>query len=514
MPPPGEVHSDHNTNKGAKQAPQEVVQTLFPKQRRRSISPTVFSPAFARRAHARNRVDGRGYRPHLVCAIIGLVGMLAFDGLAEWLVMLPVVVCFVRWLATWRSMLDALSQPVSIAILAAGVWGLLALAWSGDVMRGLDELSAFRHALLVLALWSLRDHRGLLIAALAAGFGIGHVTQAAHAIGVWGDVAWLRSPRLPDRNSGWWDPVVGGTLLCGAVGLHLPAALRGRGWARWIGVAGLCAAIGGVVATGTRGAWIAAGGLLAIAVALTLWRALRGGIGRADRRKLLGVLAMGPIAVGVAALVAGPTVMGRATRGVDEVRRVFRERDFTSDTGRRLFMWVESLHALERHPWGGQGTGGLVEPARGQARRVGIDPGLVLDHAHGMWMHLAGTQGVVGLACWAAVGASGLYSAGRCRGRTRRCRDPQSRDRRPEAAIADLRIGLRVQLAQAYAMAPPWALGGLLLAGVFDTVQVNSQTAMLLFAVLGLCAMGRRAGRDSLGDQSSAAPRVNRHDPT
>lgn len=417
--------------------------------------------------------------------------MLAFDGLAEWLVMLPVVACLIRWLATWRSMIDALRQPVSIAIMGAGLWGVLALAWSGDVGRGLDELSAFRHALLLLALWPLRDHRGVLIAALAAGFGIGHAIQAAHAIGVWADVAWLRSPRLPDRNSGWWDPVVGGTLLCGAVGLHLPAALRGYGGARWVGIVGLCAAIGGVVATGTRGAWLAAGGLIAMAAAITLGQLFQRGLGRPDNRGLAIALGLGIIAAGAAALIAGPAVMGRAARGVQEVRQTLRDRDFTSDTGRRIFMWVEAVNALEHDPWGGLGTGGLVQPAREHAQRIGMDPALVLDHAHGMWMHIGGTQGAVGLACWGGVAAAGWWSAGRWRLRTRFA--PAAADaRRLESSHARSERLDATYLAEAYELAPRWALLGILLAGVFDTVHVNSQTAMLLFAVLALCSMGRK----------------------
>ncbi len=59
--------------------------------------------------------------------------------------------------------------------------------------------------------------------------------------------------RLPGRNSGWWQPVVGGTMLTAGVGLHLPAALTGRGKWRLIGVFGLVASISGVAATGLAG---------------------------------------------------------------------------------------------------------------------------------------------------------------------------------------------------------------------------------------------------------------------
>lgn len=425
-------------------------------------------------------MDRRGYPVHLLCAVIGLLGLLAYDGVAEWLVVLPVAACLIRGLATWRSAADALGQSVCVAILAAGVWSLSAVLWSSDPVNGLDEVGTLRNALLVPALWPLRDHRGLLIAALAVGFGLGNLTQIGHAVGVWGDVAWLRWPRLPDRNSGWWDPVVGGTLLCGAVGLHVPAALWGRGRSRWVGVLGVCAAIAGVVATGTRGAWLASAALVGLAIAFAVVRAMRRGAG-ADRRGVLVVVALGVVSAGVAGVVAGPAVMGRASRGVGEIQRAVEQGDFASDTGRRLLMWIESWRAWRAEPLRGIGTGGLADWARVGAASRGVDAGNVLDHAHGMWVHIAAVQGTIGVGLWGWVIAAGIASGLR-------------RTRRNAIGVGWRGVGRPDArgLAEAYALGPVWALGGLALAGVFDVVHINSQTSMLLFAVLGLCAMGRR----------------------
>src|SRR5690606_40313370 len=59
--------------------------------------------------------------------------------------------------------------------------------------------------------------------------------------------------RLPGRNSGWWDPVIAGSLLTAALGLHLPAALWGKKVWRALGIAGCAITLPGILATGTRG---------------------------------------------------------------------------------------------------------------------------------------------------------------------------------------------------------------------------------------------------------------------
>jgi O-antigen ligase len=230
-----------------------------------------------------------------------------------------------------------------------------------------------------------------------------------------------------------------------------------------------------VAATGTRGAWLATAALLVIAGLWAIWRRLstpRESRGGRERRTLWIAAGLGVVSVVGAALVAGPEVVGRAGRGVEEIRRVMDEGDFSTDTGRRLFMWIESWRALAAHPLGGLGAGGLNAWAESAAATRGLDPALVLPHAHGMWVHLGATQGLVGVGLWAAVLGAAVASGVA----------PRPRSGHAPGAAA---------LSRAYSLSPVLALVGLALAGVFDTVHVNSQTAMLLFALVALCAMGR-----------------------
>ncbi|MCB9840278.1 MAG: O-antigen ligase family protein [Phycisphaeraceae bacterium] len=419
----------------------------------------------------RNRRDGRGYRTHGALAVLGLVGLLAYDGAAEFLVWFPVAACLVRAIPACREVVVAALSPVGLAAMGVAAWSAVSLVWSLDPRQGFDEWAAVRHALLIPALWVVRDHRAWLIAALAMGFALGHVTQVGHAIGVWGDVAWLRWPRLPDRNSGWWDPVVGGSLATAAVGLHMAALLRGRGRWRVVGGAGVLAAMAGVVATGTRGAWLAAAGL----VGLGMLVAVVGAVRRGGWRRVWVPVVIAAVGAGVGAVVAGPTVLERGERAVGEVRRVLEEGDFATDTGRRLLMWQESWRAVSAQPIRGVGEGGLVAWATRDVEARGIDAGLLLPHAHGMWAQVLAATGVVGGVLWAVV------------------------------IVLALRVGWgganesgdasRGGFEAAYATAPAWGLVGLLMAGVFDPVQLNSQTSMLLWAFVALCAMGAGSRR-------------------
>jgi hypothetical protein len=123
----------------------------------------------------------------------------------------------------------------------------------------------------------------------------------------------------------------------------------------------------------------------------------------------------------------------------------------------------------------------LNQWAEAAAARRGLDPALVLPHAHGMWVHAAATQGLIGVAVWSVVVGVALVCGAAADGR----HAPPRVEIQPE--IPDFWS----QISDAYSLAPGSALVGLILAGLFDTIHVNSQTAMLLFALIALCAMGR-----------------------
>jgi len=424
----------------------------------------VLDGAYANREEIEHRFgeqrlrDAAARRGHLIvaCGFCLLVGspitVMEVAGvilIAVFLLRLP------RVAGLW---IHGVGQPPYLLLTAWAAWWVLGLSWSSDRAHGLDELANLRWMLIPMAIWPVMDGRRWLVWALAAGFVFGYASQVWHGIGRALEVEWMTFDRLPTRNSGWWDPVVGGSLLCAALGLHLPPAAFGRGRERWIGLAGVAATLAALLATGTRGAWAGGVCLLGMTGLIVAWRVVRE---RSVRARL-------PLAACAAALLVGVFVAAfseafreRASAGVSEVRRVLVEGDFDSDTGGRLLMWRQGVRQFLDAPLAGSGTGAyesraraaLPEDERWLAHRIH-------GHAHSAALHAAATGGLVGLLLGAGVIGAGVWGGLR--------RNP-----------GEQRGG--------YDAGPAFALMGLAFAGAFDTIQVNAQTAAMLGLLLGLC---------------------------
>jgi len=404
--------------------------------------------------------DRLGYTIHVWAAVVSLAMLTGPTTVCEFALLPLAVVTLIRLPGIWRMALPLGAAWVVRLYVLLAMWWTLSLAWSPDRTQGLDEVATLRFAVMVPLLWPVLDRRRLLCWALAAGFLAGNLSQLAHAIGTHAGIPSLTWSRLPDRNSGWWDPVVGGSLLCAALGLHLPGALLGTGRPRV--VHGVCAllTLAALFATGTRGAWLAAAVLLVFCGGGALW--LRGRHLRSSLRSprtLLAALVVGALAVGAGAWL-GPGVARRAGRGFDEVAAALRQKDFTSDTGARLLLNWWAIEATGEHPVRGVGAGGYRVWAIDHLRARGIDPAARATHAHAhnALLHAGATTGLIGAALLASLVISGAASG---------------RPRPPETWGQDA--------------GPAAALLGLALVSVFDTVQVNAQTAGVLAALLGLC---------------------------
>jgi O-antigen ligase len=383
---------------------------------------------------------------------------------------IPLVVFFVlRAPKIWRTWGSFAMQPLMLAIGAWVLWQGATLFWTADLRQGLKELSANRWVWVIWVLWPLMSRRRVLIWALAAGFVCGNLAQLGHAVGRAWEVSWLVWPRLENRNSGWWDPVVGGSLLVGALGLHLPAAVMGRGWERLVGLAGAVVMVVAIFATGTRGAWIAAGVLIAAAVVIGVGSWVIGRSGRSEPRTLRGVLAVSVLVVAMVAgaFVVGDTVAARYRQGWEEVVGALERGDYSTDTGKRLLMWRVAAEAAAARPVRGVGAGGYKRwgdehlAARGEVEQAGVDG--LHAHAHSALPHIAATTGLVGLGLAAVVIGLALYGG-----------------------FTQLGAGLGT-----YAAGPGFAAVGLLLVSAFDPVHLNAQTGALLATVMALCLVSR-----------------------
>ncbi|MBL8759875.1 MAG: O-antigen ligase family protein [Phycisphaerae bacterium] len=360
------------------------------------------------------------------------------------------------WRVAWRSLVT----PEFVFPAAFSLWQVVTLLWSADPRLGGGQAGACRWLWSIVLLAPVMAHRRALITALALGFLVGNASQLLHALGTHFNIPSITWNRLPGRNSGWWDPVVGGSILVAALGLHLPAAIAGRGRPFLVALACCAITLVAILATGTRGAILAAATLVVLAAAIALVRC-------SPRRHIAARLAIMLVLAGAAIALAwpkiGPALKDRIDTGVKEVQAALNQTDTiastTTDTGARLAMARWSWDSFTTRPIAGVGAGSMRSVFRDHWARLGVPPSELAGHAHAhnTYLHILATTGLIGAAL----------------------------------ALAAITLSLRNALRRAanfgsYDAAPLAALLGLLLVGAFDTIHINSQTAALLTLLLSL----------------------------
>lgn len=423
--------------------------------------------------------DALGHRIHTWIAMLTLAAICSRTAVAEFAIIPLAAYSAIRVLNIWRCWIYAALSPVGILMLGLGAWGWLSLLWTRDLTQGLDEAYNTRWVLLPGMLWPVLDQRRKLIGAIVVGMLLANLSQLWHAIGVRFEIDFMRFPRMPDRNSGWWEPVVGGSMLTAALGLHLPAAVMGTGRARLLGAAGAIVTLVAILATGTRGAMLASIGLIAIVCAVAFIRMAR--TGGLRRRGVLVSIGVGTAAVIGAGVIMGPGLARRFDAARADLERAIEHKDFYTDTGGRLLMGWKGIEATGDHPVIGVGIGGYKRWCHADLERQGIDPATrnIHSHAHNAYIHIASSFGIpvllVALAALAAAIVGGLTQG-------IDANDPEQR--------RWIHLG-------SYDAGPAFAIVGLMLVGMFDPIITNMQTCAVLCALMGLCVIPRVRERRS-----------------
>jgi len=378
----------------------------------------------------------KGQGVHLLLACLAMFGAGMPTTLAESLVW-PVTICALLRLPRTRIVAaSCFSQPFFWAVAAYAAWNAVSLAWSPDPVEGFDQLGAARFALVTISIWPVVNRRIVLIVCLLAGYALGNVSQLVEIVTAW-------EPNIaPGRDSGWWGPAVSGSILLVPLGLYLSIARTGH---VWIGATGSAVTLLGLAATGTRGAWIAAAVVLAVAVVLIGLRTFRGG-----RTRL--VVLLGALAVTAAGLLAfGGTIGGRIDNAREEIGAALQEGDYDSSTGRRLQMMQVAASASLEHPVGGVGAGGFKDYWRRWLERNGMT-NATLAHAHNQFLHTAATAGAIG--AWLLIPILVAFTA-------------SVRTTNPGPGIGFVALGL-------------------VLVSAFDCVLINQQTMMAICLLAGV----------------------------
>jgi len=209
--------------------------------------------------------------------------------------------------------------------------------------------------------------------------------------------------------------------------------------------------------------------------------------------RLGAVLLVTAVFAGAVFLVKGDTILRRAAQARAEIARATNldHPDFASDTGARVLMGVLAIQAFKHHPVIGVGAGGYQPWAREQFRAAGLDPDVapIHKHSHSAPLHIAATTGLIGVLLAGLVGAIAL-----------------------KGGFAELGPPGPTTGMGSYAAGPAFALLGLLLAGLFDPVQLNAQTGAVMAALMGLCLVSRptKDPHQSAESRDASPPRERR----
>jgi O-antigen ligase len=386
----------------------------------------------------------------------------------------PLLVCtLLRMHRNWRYIPSIILQPLPIG---AAVFGLVQLAsglWTLDYRQWVEQAGAMRWVWSLFVLWPLIQHRRGFIIAICLGALVGNLSQLSQYLHVnlgWSIPTWSRAP---DRYSGWWPPVVCGTVLTAILGLHLPSAfLAGPVRARVFAIAGSLITLACIFASGTRGAWLASVGLILItALAVLVARILRARVTFTSplfTRKTLVISAIS-LAVLLAGFAAawsrlGGSISRRYELARQEINAAVTTGEYRTDTGARIGMALWAIDHFKSHPIRGIGAGSYRTATQSllTSRGVDVSQQAVHDHAHNAILQIAATTGLLGLIPAIAVIVLGFRNA------------------------FTLASG-RVQTFGAYEWGPFCALAGLLLVSAFDPVHINAQTSAILALILSLC---------------------------
>lgn len=406
-----------------------------------------------------HRRDAIGDKIHLILGVGALVCLFGPVTMTEIAILPLVAFFFIRVVNTLPVWIHGFGQPPVLATLALIAYMFIALSWSPDRPNGLAEIGQLRWFFVMGFLFPIIEHRTKLVYALCIGLALGQIGQILDAFDFGIEPVAKLVENHPGRIAGWWHPVVGGGLLVAGMGLHLPAAMLGKGRTRIIGLLGLTISSVGVLATGTRGAWGAALLLLVLGVLIVVR------IKRVPIKRVVAVGGLALIAVGIAGFVLRDSIMIRVNETRAELREI-EAGDYDSYSGRRVRMAQEAIEAFSQHPIVGIGTGGYERWCQQQGQRFGA-------HAHNSTLHIAATLGLIGLCLWAIVLFVVLRNAWRW-GLT----DP----------------------ANPYAMGPMLGIAGLLLASLTDSVHINAQSVAMLGVLLALCPAYAPGTPSPIGD--------------
>jgi O-antigen ligase len=373
--------------------------------------------------------DWIGHHVAVALALIYLFLLPLATAPKDWAFGLLTLWTLIRLPHTWRSYLPLLRLPIVWGPLAWVVWQATSLLWAQNLEQGWDELKVQRMLITPLLLWPILDRAPWLVMAALAGVLAQSGVQLVQAVG------WLPLQSTGEgRLRGLIHPIHSAMWFGAAIIWHLSASLNTTGWKRAASLILMLLAGVGLIATGSRGPWLAAAIALAAALVIIPMR-------RADVRRPAFVIGVAAILSVAAAFSFAPASLRQRVRDAQqEIALARQQQAFWTSAGLRLGLWGWAMETWRTSPIIGVGAGDFpaayqsldsfrsactiaTEQAmeheipgyaaakaagedvtrlkghrRGQRLAVSRVEYLTRDHAHSTYLHTLASQGVIGLA--------------------------------------------------------------------------------------------------------------------
>jgi len=279
------------------------------------------------------------------------------------------------------------------------------------------------------------------------------------------------------RPGGWLNPITFGDLALCLCLVALAAAIDYRHSTRKaiLPAIGAVAGLAAMIATGTRGGWIA----LALAAILFLTYA------RLLKSRRVRLLVVGSFALFASTFFIPATGMAqRVGQGIYDVQTWMDGGSAFSNVGIRLELWSGARYLIEEKPLFGRDPGTVRQGLRQLVEQGKLqDVVLAPDHLHNDALQAMATGGVFGLAAWIGILAAPFVFFARALGRgAYRGESPLS----PQAAqmFAPALAGMLVVLSY-------FSFG--LTEVIFWSLKGSMFYALMVFLLMGFCLNAKAA---------------------